>query len=121
VGVDQGQRRLLQGAAEGIAKEIARKAPGGPTGRAGRDVEGRAVTSTTAVIRSRGFPGAMALERGATIRPKKGKALKMRDGRFVRGKVVIRGHGYWRKGLRQRGKIVRGVFHDAFGDLERGG
>lgn len=117
--LDRAQRDLLDRAAKGIGAEIAKKAPGGPTGRAGRDVEARAVTSTTAVVRSRGFAGARILERGGTIRPKKGRALKLADGRFVRGKVVIKGRGYWRKGLRSRGKIVRQAYHDAFGDLRK--
>lgn len=119
--IDSGQRMLLDRGSKGIAAEIAKKAPGGPGGKAGRDVEALTTSSTTALIRSRGFKGARLLDKGGTIRPKRGKALKLHDGRFVRGKVFVKGRGYWRKGLRSRSKIIRAAYHDAFGNLERHG
>lgn len=115
--IDSGQRELLEKGSQGIADAVAKRAPGGPRGKAGRDVEARVLTSTRAVVRSRGFKGAALLERGGTIRPKKGKALKLANGHFVRGSVRIKGRGYWRKGLRERSKIVRAAYHDAFGNL----
>lgn len=117
--LEAGQRETLDKGAHGIADEIAKKAPGGRFGKAGRDVQVIVHSSTKATIKSRGFAGAKILERGGRIRPKKGVALKMHDGRFVRGTVVIKGRGYWRKGLRQRSKIIKGAYHDAFGNLER--
>lgn len=120
--IDSGQRELLGKAASGIAAEVAKKAPGGAHGRAGRDVQAATLSSTRAVIRSKGFPGAAILERGGAIRPKKkGGALKLANGHFVRGSVFIRGRGYWRKGLRTRSKVVRQAFHEAFNDLEKHG
>lgn len=119
--LDRGQREFLERGSEGIRDEVRRKAPGGPNSRAGRDVESVVLTSTRAVVRSKGWPGARALERGATIRPKRGKALRLRDGRFVRGKVVVKGRRYFQKGLRSRGKIIRDAYSSAFDDLDRGG
>lgn len=121
--IDDAQGELLNKAARRIGDEVRKKAPGGPMGKAARDVEARALTSTTAVVRSRGWKGARILERGGSIRPKKGEALRFSvDGKtvFTRGPVHIKGRGYWRKGLRARGKIVRQTYHEAFGSLGRG-
>lgn len=117
--LEDGQRETLDKAARGIQHEIQRKAPGGLGSKAARDVDVRVISSTKAIIRSKGWPGAAILERGGVIYPKKkGGALKMHDGRFVRGPVRIKGRGYWKKGLRGRSKIVKAAYHDAFGNLE---
>jgi hypothetical protein len=126
--LDRGQRILLERSTTRIAEEIAKRAPGGASSKAGRDVEARVLTSTTAVIRSKGFAGAKVLERGGFIRSKRGPgtAIKFQgdDGpvfvRYPRG-VRIKARGYFRKGLRTRGKIVREAFAEGFHDLETHG
>lgn len=120
--LEEGQRKFLELGATRLRDEVARKAPGGARGRAGRDVEAKVLSSTRAVIRSKGWIGAKTLERGATIKPKKkGGALKLSDGRFVRGKVVVKGRGYFKKGLRPRSKIIRQAYSEAFDDLHQYG
>lgn len=120
--LDRGQKEFLEKGVRRLGEEVKRRAPGGPAGKAARDVEARVLSSTTAVIRSKGWVAAGILERGGVIRPKKpGGALRLHDGRFVRGSVFIRPRGYFRKGLRNRSKIIRGAYHEAFGDLKRPG
>lgn len=122
--LEDGQRILLGRSTKRIAEEIAKRAPGGAGGKAGRDVEARVLTSKTAVIRSKGFEGAKVLERGGFIRSKRGPgtAVKFKGEagevfvRYPRG-VRIKARGYFRKGLRTRGKIVREAFAEGFREL----
>lgn len=123
--IDRGQRILLDRSTQRIRDEIAKRAPGGASGKAGRDVEARTLTSTVAIIRSKGFEGAKALERGAFIRSKRGPDTAIRfegeDGPvFVRAPrgIRIKGRGYFKKGLRTRSKHIRQAYHEGFGDLE---
>ena len=133
--LDHAQRRFLDRATERIGDEVRRRAPGGPRGQAGRDVESKTLSSTKAVIQSRGWIGAKTLEFGAVIKPRQRKALRLANGRFVHaskrrrvgsagappGAVFVPPKGYYRKGLRSRGKIVRAAFAEAFDDISRGG
>lgn len=123
--LEHGQKILLDHSTKRIAGEIAKRAPGGAGSKAGRDVQALVLTSTTAVIRSRGFAGAKVLERGGYIRSKRGpgSAIKFvgKDGTtvFVRSPrgVRIKARAYFRKGLRTRGKIIREAFAEGFHDL----
>lgn len=122
--IDRGQRELLDKGASGIRDAIRAVAPGGPSGTAGRAVQSRTLSSTRALVGSFHFAGARALERGAFIRPKKGKALRFQiQGKtvFTRRGVRIEARGYHKKGLRARGRIIRAAYHDAFGDVTRRG
>lgn len=132
--LDGAQRRFLDRATQRLGNEVRKRAPGGPGGRAGRDVEARTLSSTRAVVQSRGWIGAKTLEFGAVIRPRRAKALRLHDGRFVHassrrrrgsagappGAVFVAPRGYFRKGLRSRGRIVREAFAEAFDDISRG-
>lgn len=121
--LDRGQRELLDKGLTGIRDAIALVAPGGPTGRAGRAVKAKTLSSTRGVVGSFDFPGARALERGAFIRPK-GTALRFQvEGRtvFVRRGIRIKARWYHKKGLRGRRRIIRAAYHDAFGNLNRHG
>lgn len=119
--LDRGQRTFLEKGVDELGRQIKIRAPGGPAGKAARDVDARVLTSTTAIIRSKGWPAAKVLERGGTIKPKRGKALKLHTGQFVRGSVFIKGRGYYRKGLRNRSKVINSAYQSAFHDLSRYG
>lgn len=127
--LEQGQRRFLERAGERISDAIAEKAPGGKSGSIGRSAHSITLSPTkVAVIVD--HPGAKALEEGATIKPK-GKALRLRDGRFVHrssrrrsgsagtppGAVFIPPRRYAKSALRRRNKIVREVFSEALDQL----
>lgn len=130
--LEHSQRHFLDRATQRIGDEVRKRAPGGPGGHAGRDVEARTLSSTRAVVQSRGWIGAKTLELGAVIRPH-GKALRLRNGRFVHrstrrrrgsagappGAVFVPGKHYYKRGLRARGKIIREEFGHAFGDIRR--
>lgn len=132
--LDHAQRRFLDNAIDQLGDEVRKRAPGGPGGQAGRDVEARTLSSTRGVIQSRGWIGAKTLEFGAVIKPRRAKALRLRDGRFVHrstrrrlgsggappGAVFVAPRGYYRKGLRSRGRIVRTAYQEAFNDISRG-
>jgi hypothetical protein len=125
-GLERGQRILLERGTGRIRDEIRRKAPGGPTGRAGRAVQSRVISPSKAVVASIGFDGAKALERGAFIRSKRGPgtAIRFEVGgqrvfvRHPRG-VRIPAFRYFEKGLRPRARFMREAFHDGFHDLRR--
>lgn len=132
--LDDGQRRFLRKAADGIAEKIAEVAPGGKGGSVGRAVKGRTLSATKAEIVVE-HPGARVLEEGGVIKPK-GKALKFQIGGrtvFVHrssrrrkgsagappGSVFVPGRRFGKKGLRSRHKIVRTAYQDAMGDLRK--
>jgi hypothetical protein len=120
--LDSMQRRFLGNAVDRLGDSVRSKAPGGPTGRAALDVEARTLSSTRGVVRSRGWIGAKTLERGAVMRPRKGKAMRFAvNGQtvFSRGASVVKGRGYYRKGLRPRAKIVREEWDKAKADVRR--
>jgi len=119
--LEDGQREFLSKGAGRVADEIAKAAPGGKSGRIGRSVGVDVLSDTKAQIEVR-HPAARALERGAYIRPKKGKALRFRIGGrvvFTRKGVKIPAFGYAKKGLKNRGRIMRDAYGEAFDDLER--
>lgn len=132
--LDHAQRRFLDRAVDQLGNEVRKRAPGGAGGQAGRDVDARTLSSTKGVVQSRGWIGAKTLEFGAVIKPRRGKALRFRNGQFVHassrrrqgkagappGSVFIAPRGYYRKGLRSRGRIVRAAFQEAFDDISRG-
>lgn len=128
------ERHFLAKGVSGVAAEIAKRAPGGPSGSIGRRVEWRTVSPTRAIIRVR-HPAARALEKGAFITPKGLRRLRINELRkqrrrlkfVVDGKTVfapfvrIKGTGYARRGLAQRGRVIRSAYQDAFGNLRGGG
>ena len=116
--LDSAQERFLHEAAEQIADAVGAAAPR-KTGRLAASWKGRALSSTRALIASRGTSYAKAQARGAYITPKSGKALRFSDGSFRRF-ARIPATNYDRKGLRKRGRIIRDVFARAFGDIKRG-
>lgn len=132
--LDHAQRRFLECAVDQLGDEVRKRAPGGPNGQAGRDVEARTLSSTKGIIQSRGWIGAKTLEFGAVIKAPAGGALRLRDGRFIHssrrrrrgsagpppGAVFVPPKGYYRKGLRSRGRVVRAAFQEAFDDISRG-
>jgi hypothetical protein len=123
-GLERGQRILISRGAEGIAKDVRMKAPGGATGRAGRAVRSQVLSSSRAMIASVGFDGAKALEKGAFIRSKggPGHATRFEVGgqrvfvRFPRGSRIP-AFRYFEKGLRFRSRRMREAFQDGFSDL----
>lgn len=132
--LDHAQRRFLDKAVDQLGDEVRKRAPGGPNGQAGRDVDARTLSSTKGVIQSRGWIGAKTLEFGAIIKAPPGGALRLRDGRFIHssrkrrrgsagrppGAVFVPPKGYYRKGLRSRGRVVRAAFQEAFDDISQG-
>lgn len=125
--LERAQRDLLDRSSKAIGDEVRKRAPGGPDSAIGRDVEARALSSTIAVIRSKGHPGAKALERGAFIRSRRGAGTAIRFNTpsgpiFVRSPrgVRIKARGFYRRGLRTRSKHVREAFGQTFGNLPGG-
>ena len=117
--LDSGQREFLRKAADRLAESIAEAAPGGTSGRIGRATRGRVLSPTRAEVVVE-HPGARALEYGAYIAPKRGKTLRFKIGGetvYVRGGVRIKARAYAKRGLRARGRIVRGAFKEAFDEL----
>lgn len=122
--LDAGQRELLDKGSQRLADSVRAKAPGGRGGKIARDIEARTLSPTTAVVRSKGLPATRALNRGAYIKPKRGVALRFTiDGRtvFIRRGVRIKARKFFEAGLRSRGKIIRQVYSEAFGDLHKHG
>jgi len=117
--LEEGQQRFLELAATRIAGVLAEAAPGGKTGRIGRATKGRALSATLAEV-SIEHPGARALDLGAYIRPKRGKALRFQAAGgmvFSRGAVRLAPRHFTKKGLRKRGAIVRRAYLEAFDQL----
>lgn len=131
--LEDGQREFLGKAADRLADEIAKRAPGGASGSVGRSFRGRTVSDTKAEIVST-HPGAKALERGGRITPKgmgrlsdREIRMKRRSLRFqVGGRTVfvpsvrIGARKYVAKGLRPRSRIVREAYMEAFDTLGPG-
>lgn len=121
--LEQAQRRFLAKAGDRLADEIRKRAPGGAAGGIGRGTRSRTLSATSAEITVR-HPGAKALEQGAYIEPKRGGALRfVVNGEvvFTRRPVRIAPKRYAARGLRNRSKVVRAAYGDAFNDLGRNG
>lgn len=112
--LDKGQRAMLEEIAERLAEAIG-QASGSSTIRA--SFRGRAISSTKAIVESRGTKFAKARDRGAYITPRSGKALRFADGSF-RNVARLTAHNYVKKGMRQRRKIGDAAFAAHFGDLK---
>lgn len=112
--LDTGQRGML----EEIAKELA-DAIGNASGSATikASFRGRALSSTKAIVESRGTDFAKARDRGAYITAKGGRVLRFADGSF-RTVARLKPHKYVAKGMRQRRKIGDAAFARHFGDLK---
>ena len=112
---------FLEAVAEETAEEVARLAPGGPDGSAGRAVEGR-VERGDIRIGSFSFPGARALERGAYIVPKRNQALRLEGagGLVTKRPVRLPPRRYHERGFREATKIARRLFAARFGELGLG-
>lgn len=114
--LDDAQRDFIQKAADALADEVGRAAPGGRGGAIGSSFQGRALTNTTALIYSR-HPGAKANEVGAYIVPRPGKkAIVFRDGR-VRAWARIPALHYAKNALRTRSRVVNAIYEREFGNL----
>jgi hypothetical protein len=115
--LDEGQKLFLERSSERLGDSIRENAPGGKNGSIAKLVDDRVLTSTLAqiVVRSPGH----VFEVGAYIRPKRGKALKFRDGRFSRGAVRIRPTKFATRGLRPRRRIINEAYSEGFRDLKR--
>lgn len=110
--MDRGQKVFLDRASKRLADEVGKRAPGGRAGSIGRTARGKALSSTTAEIVV-DHPGAKAQARGAYIKPKRGRALKFRDGGYSRRPVRIPATNFDKRGLRGRRKIIKGEFAKA--------
>lgn len=115
--LDEGERKVLDGAAKKIGLSIASAAPGGPTGGIGRSIVTRVMTDTMAVILVT-HPGAKPAERGAFRKAAPGHALRFRDGRFARWSRQ-RPTRFATVGLRPRSRIIKTEYRRVFDDLER--
>jgi hypothetical protein len=115
--IDIAQRAMLEQIAEELAEAIG-EASGSKTIAA--SFRGRALSSTKALVESRGTAFAKARDRGAYITPKGGKVLRFADGSFRRV-ARLTPHNYVKRGMRQRRKIGDAAFARHFGDLKSGG
>jgi hypothetical protein len=118
--IENAQQEFLDLTSQSLAASVAAAAPGGSGGSIGRSIYGRATSSSTAVIGS-AHPGARALDRGAFIVPRHGKALRFQvNGQTVFAKWVRREPlHFFARGLRNRNQIVRAAFEQEFGHLDR--
>lgn len=113
--LEEGQREFMGKAVRRLRDEVAEKAPGGPQGRIGRSIDGRVISPTTGAIGS-SHPGAKALDRGAYIVAKRGRALRFNIGgetvyrRFVR----LPARRFFARGLRYRNRVVAEEFERVF-------
>jgi hypothetical protein len=114
--IELGQRAMLEEIAEELAEAIG-EASGSST--IASSFRGRAVSSTKAIVESRGTAFAKARDRGAYITPKGGKVLRFEDGSFRRF-ARLKPHNYVRKGMRRRKAIGEAAFARHFGDLGTG-
>lgn len=118
-GIHTRQRLFLDRTVNQLARNIAAKAPGGPTRSVGRSIYGRLLTDTVGAVGSK-HPGAKALDRGAYIAPKGGKkAVRFYvDGQPQFAKFVrLPARRYFASGLRTRNQVARTEFERAMGDL----
>lgn len=96
-----------------LARNIAEKAPGGPSRSVGRSIYGRVLTDTVGAVGS-DHPGAKALDRGAYIAPKHGqKAVRwFKDGQPQFAKYVkLPARRYFARGLRTRNQVAAAEFN----------
>ncbi len=116
--LEDGQRDFFHAALRELSQSVASKAPGGPTGRIGRTIYGRTLSSTVGLIGTE-HPGARALDRGAYITAKKGKVLRFEvDGEEVFTRFVrIEPRRFFARGLRYRNRIVQEQFNRHMGNL----
>jgi len=113
--MDKAERELLENASKKIADEVGDAAPK-RSGKLAHSWKAETLTSTSARVYS-DSDYAKAQDKGAYIKPKR-KALRFRDGHFQRIPARIPATGYVKKGLKNRGKIVRNEYLQAFGNLK---
>jgi hypothetical protein len=112
--LERGQRAMLEEIAEELAEAIG-DASGSSQIRA--SFRGRAISSTKAIVESRGTKFAKARDRGAYITPRNGKVIRFADGSFRRV-ARLTPHKYVAKGMRKRRAIGDAAFARHFGDLK---
>jgi hypothetical protein len=100
-----------------LAKNVAAAAPGGPDGSLGRSIYGYALSADRGIVGST-HPGAKALDRGAFITPRSGKAIRFEiDGQPVFARYVrLKARRYFRKGLENAGQVLQQEFNRMFGE-----
>lgn len=112
--IDRAQRAMLDEIAQELAEAIGDASGSGTIAASFR---GRALSSTKAIVESRGTAFAKARDRGAYITPKSGKVLRFADGSFRRF-ARLTPHNYVKKGMRRRRAIGDAAFARHFGNLK---
>lgn len=112
--LEEAETRFLHRSAEGMARALARAAPGGESGRIGRSFRAKPPLDREAHAVS-DHPAARALDKGATIRPRHGRFLRFQnaEGRFVFVReVTLEGAGYVQRALATSPAITQEAFEE---------